>query len=403
VSATTPTLAAEEVTLARWAQEIRPSALQTMLVRSSQPGILSLALGFPAPDLFPAAGLAEAAARVLARDPLALQYAPPFAPLKRQVVELMARRGVECREEQVFLTAGGQQCMSLLTRILLNPGGTLLTERLCYTGFQQAVEPFQPEILTVPTDLDTGIDVDAVEALLAAGERPALMYVVTDGNNPLGVSVSAAKRRRLVELAREHRVPILEDDAYGFFQYLDDPVPPMRALDDRWVLYMGTFSKIFAPALRCGWLVVPEELVRPLGIIKEATDINTSTFTQRVISAYIDEGLLPGHLDTLRREYGARRDAMDAALREHLGGVARWRTPTAGVFTWVELPEGTDATALLSVALDTEGVAFFPGSAFAVGGDGFASNCLRLNFSHCGPERIHDGVARLGRVLEAGR
>ncbi len=394
-----PTLAPEQVPLARWAREIRPSALQTMLVRSSQPGVLSLALGFPAPDLFPAAGLSEAAARVLAHDPVALQYSPPFLPLRRQVVELMARRGVECREEQVFLTAGGQQGMSLLTRLLLDPGGTVLTERLCYTGFQQAVEPFQPEILTVPTDLDTGIDVDAVEALLAAGERPAMIYVVTDGNNPLGVSVSAGKRRRLVELAREHRVPILEDDAYGYFQYVDDPVPPMRALDDRWVLYMGTFSKIFAPALRVGWLVVPEELVRPLGIIKEATDINTSTFTQRVISSYVDEGLLPGHLETLRREYGARRDAMDAALREHLGGVARWRAPTAGVFTWVELPEGTDTFPLLETALDTEGVAFFPGSAFAVGGDGYASNCLRLNFSHCGPERIREGVERLGRVI----
>ncbi|HEX7243133.1 MAG TPA: hypothetical protein VF263_22810, partial [Longimicrobiaceae bacterium] len=176
-----PTLAPEQVPLARWAREIRPSALQTMLVRSSQPGVLSLALGFPAPGLFPAAGLSEAAARVLAHDPVALQYSPPFLPLRRQVVELMARRGVECREEQVFLTAGGQQGMSLLTRLLLDPGGTVLTERLCYTGFQQAVEPFQPEILTVPTDLDTGIDVDAVEALLAAGERPAMIYVVTDG------------------------------------------------------------------------------------------------------------------------------------------------------------------------------------------------------------------------------
>jgi 2-aminoadipate transaminase len=395
----TATPAAGAPELALWAQEIRPSALQTMLTRSAEPGVLSLALGLPAPELFPAAGLAEASARVLAHDPVALQYSPPFLPLKLQVVELMRRRGVECTPEQVFLTAGGQQGMSLLTRVLLNPGGTVLTERLCYTGFQQAVEPFRPEVLTVPTDLDTGIDVDAVEALLAAGERPAMIYVVTDGNNPLGVSVSAEKRRRLVELAREHRVPILEDDAYGFFQYLDDPVPPMRALDDRWVLYMGTFSKIFAPALRVGWLVVPEALVRPLAIVKEATDINTSTFTQRVISAFISEGLLPAHLDTLRREYGARRDAMDAALREHLGGEARWRTPTAGVFTWVELPEGTDATALLATALDTEGVAFFPGSAFAVGGDGYASNCLRLNFSHCGPERIHDGVARLGRVL----
>ena len=397
----TDTLPAEEIALARWARAIAPSALQTMLTRSSRPEILSLGLGFPAPELFPAAGLSEAAGRVLSADPVALQYSPPFQPLRRQVVELMAHRGVRCREEQVFLTAGGQQGMSLLTRLLLDPGGTVLTERLCYTGFRQAVEPFQPEILTVGTDLDTGIDVDGVEALLASGARPALLYVVTDGNNPLGVSLSAEKRIRLVELAREYRVPILEDDAYGFFQYVDSPLPPMRALDDRWVVYMGTFSKIFAPALRVGWIVVPEELLPGLGIVKEATDINTATFTQRTISAYIDAGLLLGHLETLRREYRARRDAMLAALEEHFPAGARWRTPTAGVFVWVELPRGTDSAALLEMALDTQQVAFIPGRAFAVHGDGDASHCLRLNFSHCPPERIREGVERLGRVLRA--
>jgi len=392
---------AEEISLARWARAIAPSALQTMLTRSSRPEILSLGLGFPAPDLFPAEGLSRAAARVLAADPLALQYSPPFRPLRRQIVELMARRGVECREEQVFLTAGGQQGMSLLTRLLLDPGGTIITERLCYTGFQQAVEPFQPEILTVGTDLDTGMDVDAVEVHLASGARPALIYVVTDGNNPLGVSLSGEKRARLVELAREYRVPILEDDAYGYFQYVDDPLPPLRALDDQWVLYMGTFSKIFAPALRVGWIVVPEQLLPGLGIVKEATDINTATFTQRTISAYIDEGLLPGHLEMLRREYRARRDAMLGALEEHFPPVARWRTPTAGVFVWVELPKGTDSAALLEMALETQQVAFIPGHAFAVEHDGFASDCLRLNFSHCPPERIREGVERLGRVLRA--
>jgi len=393
----------DAVPLAHWAQAIRPSALQTMLTRSSRPEILSLGLGFPAPELFPAAGLSEAAARVLGSDPVALQYSPTFSPLKRQVVELMARRGVECREEQVFLTAGGQQGMNLLTRLLVNPGGKVLTEQLCYTGFQQAIQPFEPEILTVPTDLDTGIDVDAVEALLASGERPALMYVVTDGNNPLAVSVSAEKRARLVALAREYRVPILEDDAYGFFQYGENPVPPMRALDDQWVYYIGTFSKIFAPALRVGWLVVPEALVPGLSIIKEATDINTTTFTQRTISSYIDAGLLPGHLEMLNREYGARRDAMLQALREHLSGEARWRVPTSGVFVWAELAEDVDSMELLEAALETEQVAFLPGSAFAVKDPKLASNCIRLNFSRCGPDQIHDGVARLGRVLKGAR
>jgi 2-aminoadipate transaminase len=391
--------APEEIPLARWARETAPSALQTMLSLSARPGILSLGLGLPAPELFPARDLAESGARVLAADPAALQYAPPYAPLKRHVVALMAARGVRCTEEQVFLTAGGQQGMSLLVRLLLDPGGTVLLERLCYTGLRQAVEPYQPRVLSVPTDPDTGIDVDAVEAHLARGERPAFLYVVTDGNNPLAVSVSAEKRARLVELARAYGVPILEDDAYGFFQYVDDPLPPLRALDERWVLYMGTFSKIFAPALRVGWLVVPEELVPRLAIVKEAADINTTTFTQRAISDYLDRGLLSAHLALLRREYGARRDAMLEALAEHLPAGARWRAPSAGVFVWVELPEGVDAGALLAEAVETEAVAFLPGHAFGHGGDRFASSCVRLNFSHSSPERVREGVARLGRVL----
>ena len=393
--------AAEEIALARWAREIAPSALQTMLSVTARPGLLSLALGLPAPELFPAADLAAAGTRVLAGDPVALQYAPPFAPLKRHVVELMARRGVRCTEEQVFLTAGGQQGMSLLVRLLLDPGGTVLLERLCYTGLRQAVEPFQPRVLSVETDLDTGIDVDAVEAHLAAGERPAFLYVVTDGNNPLAVRVSAEKRARLVELARRYAVPIVEDDAYGFFQYVDDPLPPLRALDDRWVLYVGTFSKIFAPALRVGWLVVPEALVPRLAIVKESSDINTTTFTQRTISSYIDAGLLPAHLDLLRREYGARRDAMLEALAEHFPASARWRAPAAGIFVWVELPEGVDSGLLLQRAVEAEGVAFLPGHAFAYGDDTFGRNCIRLNFSHSSPERVREGVARLGRVLRS--
>ncbi|HKP74569.1 MAG TPA: PLP-dependent aminotransferase family protein [Longimicrobiaceae bacterium] len=391
--------AADEIALATWARDTAPSALQTMLTLASRPGILSLALGLPAPELFPAEGLARAATRVLASDPLALQYSPPFAPLKRHVVELMRRRGVECREEQVFLTAGGQQGMSLLVRLLLDPGGTVLLERLCYTGLRQAVEPYQPRVLSVPTCLDSGIDVDAVEAHLERGERPAFLYVVTDGNNPLAVSVSADKRRRLVELAAAYGVPIVEDDAYGDFQYVDDPLPPLRALDDEWVLYVGTFSKIFAPALRAGWLVVPEWLVGRLGIVKEASDINTSTFTHRMISSFIDDGLLPAHLELLRHEYGARRDAMLQALAEHFPASARWRAPSAGVFVWVELPPGVDAGVLLREAVETESVAFLPGHAFAQPGDDFARNAVRLNFSHGSPERVREGVARLGRAL----
>lgn len=390
--------AGAEVALAGWAADIRRSALQEMLSVASRPGILSLALGLPAPELFPAGDYGRALARVLATDPRALQYGPPSQLLKSQVVALMAARGVSCDESQVFLTAGAQQGISLLARLLLEPGGTVLTEELTYTGFQQVIEPFRPHLLRVPTDPETGIDVEAVAALLGGGARPAFIYVIPDGHNPLAVSLSREKRRRLVELARGYGVPVVEDDPYGFLSYVDDPAPPLRALDPEWVFYAGSFSKILAPALRVGWLVVPEWLTFRLAIVKESSDIDTATLTQRAVAAYLSEGHLEGHLPALRREYRLRRDTMLEALREKLSGVARWREPGGGVFVWVELPEGVRAGEVLRLAVETEQVAFIPGDAFSVTGDRGA-NCMRLNFSHSAPELICEAVTRLARVL----
>jgi 2-aminoadipate transaminase len=375
--------------------------LQEMLSAASRPGILSLALGLPASELFPAEAYGAAAASVLASDRGALQYGPPSQRLKTHVVELMARRGVRCREEQVFLTAGAQQGLSLLTRLLLEPGGKILTEEMSYPGFQQVIEPFQPELLTVPTDPETGMDVEAVAELLRGGERPAFIYTVTDGHNPLAVSMSRAKRARLVELAGEYGVPVVEDDPYGFLYYDETYGVPLRALEEEWVCYVGSFSKILAPALRVGWLVVPETMTPQLSIIKESSDIDTATFSQRAVTAYLDAGHLAGHLAGLRREYGRRRDAMLGSLGQHFPRAARWQKPACGVFVWVELPGEVETGALLKKAVETEQVAFIPGQAFWVGRRAPATNCLRLNFSHNPPDRIEEGVRRLARVLEA--
>ena len=397
-----PSPPTEAITLAAWAQGIRPSALQEMLMLAARPGLLSFALGLPAPELFPLADYAAAAATVLAAGPGALQYSPPFRPLKEHVVRLMRRRGVACRAEQVFLTAGAQQGLNLLARLLLEPGGRVLTEEHCYTGFTQVIEPYRAEVLTVPTDLDTGMEVDEVARLLAGGgARPALIYAVTDAHNPLGVSLSAEKRRALVALARRYGVPVVEDDAYGFLSYDGDAPPPLRALEDEFVFYVGSFSKILAPSLRVGWLVVPEDLIPKLAIAKEASDIDTATFTQRTVAAYLDAGHFDAHLSILRREYGARRDAMLGALARHFPAGCRYRKPAGGVFVWVELPGAPDTDELLRRAVEDEGVAFIPGRAFHVGGDGAARapHAMRLNFSNCTIEKIEDGVARLARVL----
>jgi 2-aminoadipate transaminase len=388
-----------EIALAGWTKSIKRSALQDMLVASARPDILSFALGLPAPELFPAADYSEAVAQVLASDARALQYGPPFRPLKQHVVRLMAERGVECREEQVFLTSGGQQGVNLLARLLIEPGSTVIVEEMAYTGCQQVLYASQAEILTVPTDFKTGVDVDAIQRLLEMGERPALIYVVPDGHNPLAVSMSREKRRRLVELASTYCVPVIEDDAYGFLYY-DSPVPPLRALDHEWILYVGTFSKIMAPALRTGWVVVPESLIPHLAIIKEATDIDTAPLNQRGISAYLDGGHLPAHLARLRAEYRRRRDAMISALRTHFPPGAHWETPASGLFIWVELPEWVDTGELLAAALEQEKVAFIPGHAFYVNEDHPATNRMRLNFSNSSVERIEDGIQRLARVIK---
>lgn len=375
--------------------------MQEMLVAASRPGIISFALGMPAVELFPTTALAEAAERVLSANAVALQYSPPLQSLKQHVRELMKRRGVNCREEQIFLTAGAQQGMSLLSRLLLEPGGSVITEELIYTGFQQVLEPLQPRVLTVSTDAETGMDVEAVEQCLSGGvRRPSFIYAITDGHNPLSVRLHPSKRARLVELAEHYRVPIVEDDAYGFLCY-ENPLPPLRALSERWVFYVGSFSKILAPALRVGWLVVPEELILPLSVIKESTDIDAAPLSQHIINTYLDTGQLPAQIDMLRTQYCLRRDVMLRALAENFPDAARWTKPDCGFFVWVELPPAVDVDELFRRAIEDEHVAFIPGHAFSVNKKRWDTSSIRLNFSHPTTAEIEEGVPRLARVLKS--
>jgi 2-aminoadipate transaminase len=382
--------AAGGVRLAGWARELDAMALRGILELADRPGVLSLALGLPDPALFPMAELAAASARVLAGDSAALQLTVPYAPLKQQVVALMAERGVVCREEQVLLTAGAQQGLSLLTRLLCEPGSPVLFEEVSYTGLHRMLLPFPAAPVTVPTGLDGG---------LAGGLRPAFLYTMPVAHNPLGIDLAPAARERLIELARRYEVPILEDDPYGFLWYGEQPVAPLRALDGDWVLYLGTFSKVLAPALRVGWAVVPEALVPKLALVKDMTDIDCSTFAQRVVAELIAAGDFARLLPRLRQEYGARREALLGALARHLPAGTRWGSPSAGMFVWVELPGGIDTAELLRAAVEREQVAFVPGAAFTLDGGG-ARNALRLNFTNCTVAGLEDAVERLGRVVQ---
>lgn len=395
-----------DLRLAGWTKSIKRSVLREMLAVVSQPGILSFAGGLPAPELFPTEEYAKAVAATLSSDSKSLQYGPPFRPLKRQIVNLMGQRGVVCTEEQVFITTGAQQALNVLTRLFLDHGGTVLIEELVYTGIQQALAGYEAEIITISTDMEEGMETDEIESHLMDGVRPAFVYAIPVAHNPLGVSISQSRASKLVTLARTYGFPIVEDDPYGFLTYDDDHKLPMRSLDENWVIYVGSFSKILAPALRLGWMIVPERLVPKLTVLKEALDLETSAFIQRTVAAYLEAGHLPAHLERLRTEYRKRRDTMLASMKLHFPAVARWTNPAGGMFIWVELPEHVDTTQLLNIAVEEERVAYIPGSAFSVSSgiistrpSDRADNCLRLNFSNSTPEEIEQGISRLGRIL----
>ena len=374
------------------------SRLRELALLAGQPGILSLAGGLPAPELIPRSAYARALQDVLATEDSALQYGRPCEPLRERIVELLRKRGVDCAPADVLLTSGAQQALSLAAQLLLEPGSQVLMEEHVYTGLRQAVLPHRPSILTVRTDLDAGMDVDGAWKLLAGGARPAFVYAIADTHNPCGVRLGHEQRTRLVALAHRFGVPIVEDDSYGLLHYDRDPLPALRALDAEWVIHAGTFSKIIAPALRLGWLVLPPRLVPAAGILKEAADLECSALTQRAVARLLQQRFAD-HLDRIRAGYRGRRNAMLAALRDHFPEGARWTHPPGGFFVWVELPRRLDGDRVCEEALAEACVAVVPGSAFAATAPA-PGNHLRLSFASCAPDEIRTAVERLGRLLE---
>jgi 2-aminoadipate transaminase len=381
-----------------WLRGRGRSALRRMVERVSQPGVLSLAGGLPAPELLPAREYGEAVQRVLERDPRALQYGASYEPLRVRLAGLLAERGVAGEPPEILLTHGAQQAIGLAAGLLLSPGAPIVMEESVYTGALEAVAPHSPRILTVGTDPRTGFDVDALEALLVAGERPAFVYLIPEAHNPRGATLSDEKRERLADLAERFRVPLIEDDAYGLLVYDGAPARPLAALAPDWTLHVGSFSKLIAPALRLGYLVVPPSLRHAARLVKESADLECSALAQRGLDALLAEGFLPGHLERLRATYRERRDAMLASLEAEFPSGARFSRPRGGFFVWVELPGAVDTSALLERALDEEGVAFVPGSAFSADGRS-GRGALRLSFASQPPEQIREGVRRLGRLL----
>lgn len=388
-----PVLSAETATLKR-------SVMRDLLKLAVAPDIISLAGGLPAGELLPVDELRQCVDAVLRRDGMrAMQYSPMHEPLREWIAGYMARRGVDCRPEQVFITNGAQQGLAILSRLFLDPGEPAVIEAVTFTGVQQVTGGRGAIVRTIPTDLATGADVDALEMAFRQRPRPRLAVIIPDFHNPLGVSLSAEKRLRIAELAARYGVPVVEDDPYSALRFAGQPLPPIKAYDqDGLVFYLGSFSKILAPTARLGWIVAPAALLPKVTVLRESIDLESSTLIQRAVSLFLEQGLLDAHLARFNAANRLRRDALFAALEQHLGDVATWTRPEGGLFTWVTLPPAVDAWDMLADAVERQ-VAYVPGAAFAV--EGGYRNTLRLNFSNVRPELIPVAVARLAEVVRA--
>ena len=381
-------------TMARRAERMNPSVIREILKVTERPGIISLAGGLPSPDSFPIQAMRDASERVLRDTPReALQYAASegYGPLREWVAGEMAEKGLVVDPDQVLITTGSQQGLDLVGKILIDAGSRIAVEAPTYLGALQAFAPFEPEVVTVACDENGPLP----EGLaLAQGAR--FLYLLPNFQNPSGRCMNEARRVALSEKARAIGLPLVEDNPYGDLWFDAEPPAPLAARWSEGTVYLGSFSKVLAPGLRLGYVIAPKVLGPKLLQAKQAADLHTPGFNQRIVHEVIRNGFLREHVPTIRARYKAQRDAMRAALEAHLPAGCRWAVPSGGMFFWVELPEGVDATALLPKAVEL-GMAYVPGAAF------FAEqpmhNTLRLSFVTVAPDVIERGIGMLAQAL----
>ncbi|MFJ9035202.1 PLP-dependent aminotransferase family protein [Streptomyces sp. NPDC102406] len=377
------------------------SPIRAILAVTARPEVINFAGGLPAPELFDTDGIAAAFAHVLAENPRrALQYSTTEGEpaLREALAARTTARSLPTTADDLLVTTGSQQALSLLATALVEPGDTVFVENPCYLAALQTFRFAGARVVPVPCDAD-GIDPDALDALVTA-HRPKLLYTVPTFQNPTGRTLPADRRAAVAEVAARRGLWIVEDDPYGELRFEGDRVPWIAAHEgarDRTVL-LGSFSKVMAPGLRLGWLRAPEELRRACAVAKQAADLHTPTVNQLAAARYLADSDLDAHVAKVAAEYGTRRDAMLAGLADALPDGSTWTRPEGGMFLWARLPDSGayDSTALLSKAVEHE-VAYVPGAPFHSAEPD--PRTLRLCFVTQTPREIAEGLRRLGRAL----
>jgi 2-aminoadipate transaminase len=382
---------------------MKSSAMRDLMAVTARPEIISLAGGLPDTSTFPPDTFAAVAQRIATEScAKALQYGPTegLQETKECIGEVMAAEGMQVDAEDMLVTTGGQQVIDLVTKTLIDPGDVVVAEGPTYPGAASVFTAYEADVVQIDMDSD-GMRVDLLEETLDRldrdGRRPKFIYTVPSFQNPAGVTMSQPRRKRLVEVAHERELLVLEDNPYGLLRYEGEPPTPLLSLDGGvYVMYLGTFSKILSPGIRLGWVVAPPPVLEKINLGKQAADLCTSTLSQLMVQAYFAEGRWRDYVESLTEIYRARRDTMLDALADHFPPQADWTRPSGGLFVWATLPDFIDTTDLLARAL-RENVAFVPGEAAFL--DGRGRNAMRLNFSGSDEQAIREGIRRIGEVV----
>ncbi len=389
-------------------QRMKSSAIRELLKVAERPEIISFAGGMPAPELFPKEEILEACRKVLMENSaIALQYGASdgYLPLREMIARHTARYGIQVSVDNILITSGSQQALDLLGKVFINRGDRILCETPTYLGALQAWNSYGADYITnVPSD-DDGIQTDQLNEAMRHG--PKFMYILPNFQNPSGTTIPLERRLQLIDTADHFGVPIIEDDPYGQLRFEGEHIPSIVYLDSKMqaqnggytgnVIYLSTFSKILAPGLRLAWVIAPKEVISKMILAKQGADLHTATFNQVVTYEVARHGFIDQHIKTIVNVYRERRDVMLDALEEHMPDGVHWTRPKGGLFLWATLPEYINTSDLFKIALE-KNVAFVPGESFFANGGG--QNTMRLNFSMMPPEKINEGIARLGQVVK---
>jgi 2-aminoadipate transaminase len=396
---------------ARFAQrtdQIGSSAIREILKVAQIPGVISFAGGLPSPDVFPIEELVQASEKVLRENGSeALQYGltEGLLPLREMICRRSARYGINITPENVLITSGSQQALDLIGKIFINRGDNILVEAPTYLGAIQAWKAYGAKFVQVDMD-DLGMIPESMEEGLRTG--PKFIYLLPNFQNPSGRTLPIERRDKIIKLADDYGVPIVEDDPYGQLRYEGEHIPPVVVLDNNIrennskqykgnVIYLSTFSKTLAPGLRMAWVIAPPEAIAKLVTAKQGADLHTATFNQFLAYEVSQGGFLDEHIKEIRGLYGKRRDLMLDMVEEFFPQEAQFTRPEGGLFLWITLPDSINTVKMLDIAVERK-VAYVPGSPFFPNGGGL--NTMRLNFSNASEEEIAEGMNRLGEVIK---